>query len=243
MRDVIRYVQANDNSLGVVPIENSSGGIIHDTVDEFVKDSFGLYIQEELGIHVRLAFLGPRTDEPIQTIYSHWAALKHCEAWIEENHPGAKTIAVRSTSEAAQIAAQDSHAAAISTRDAGHRFGLRVLVFPIIENVPNATQFFTVGKNPANNGDSAETSLVVTLKDGVGALYAYLEPYNTYQVNLKRITSRNVPGCASQSKFFVGIEGSDAEERVRNALAVAEKIAARTRLLGSYPRRATLYES
>lgn len=235
IRDVVRYVQNGPDRLGIVPIENSSGGIIYDTVDSFAEESFNLYIREELGIHVNLALIG-RRGQAVEKIYSHWVALKHCGDWLEEQFPGARSQAVNSTSEAASIAArEDSNAVAISTRDSASRYGLDVLVYPIQENFYNRTQFFVLGREPVLE-NQMETSIIVTLDDTPGALYHLLRPFDKNKVNLRRILSRNIPGRTDAQKFFIGIEGAESDRKIQKALKKANKVASRIRILGSYPR-------
>jgi len=82
--DVFRYVQADPGRKGIVPIENSSGGTIYETVDHLIDRSCTLSIQEELSIKVRLALLGHKR-ESVRVLYSHFAPFHHCDGWIKEN--------------------------------------------------------------------------------------------------------------------------------------------------------------
>ncbi|MCE9597382.1 MAG: prephenate dehydratase [Spirochaetia bacterium] len=241
--DVVAYVTERRDRIGIVPIENSSGGIIHDSVDVFVEDSFKLFIREETRIHVRYALLG-RKGQEIKTIYSHYAALKHCVDWIRAQFPNAKTRAAASTSEAAAIAAEDPGGVAISTRDSALEYGLEILEFPILEKVPNVTQFFTIGHERADSiTEGGNTSLVASLSNQPGSLFSFLKPFHDFKANLNRIQSRAIPGRSDACKFFVGIEGLESDQNVHRALELARPLTEGIRVLGSYPRILAPYES
>ncbi|HMU85280.1 MAG TPA: prephenate dehydratase domain-containing protein [Leptospiraceae bacterium] len=241
--DLVTYVKEGADRMGVVPIENSSGGIIFDTVDAFVDDSFNLFILEETRIRVRYALLG-KSGQPIQTILSHYAALRHCAAWIRSTYPAVRTQPVASTSEAAAMAAAGSQLAAISTRESANEYGLDVLHFPIMDSVPNITQFFTIGHAPVNySGSGGNTSLVATLDNSPGSLFRFLKPFHDLGVNLNRIQSRTIPGDSSACKFFVGLEGVESETNVGRAIELARPLTVALQLLGSYPRLMDPYES
>ena len=239
--EVVEYVKRKKNRLGIVPIENSSGGIILDTVDCLVDKSFNLYIQEELGIQVKLAFLGHR-NKMVKVIYSHFAPLLHCEKWIRLHYPKAETRRVGSTSEAAKIAAKDKNAAAIGTAKSAKIYGLDIITPHIEKDIPNVTQFFTLGHkqqrfDPKKN--YLQTSLVVFLKDQVGSLCRYLEPYAEEGVNLNRIVSRNVIGQPNTYVFLIGVDAALEEKAMHEAINNSRRYANSVRPLGSYPRLKT----
>lgn len=243
--DVVSYVSESKDRIGIVPIENSSGGIIHDSVDAFVEDGFNLFVREETRIHVRYALLG-RKNQEIKTIYSHYAALKHCTDWIRAQFPNARTRAASSTSEAAAIAAEDPGGVAISTRDSALEYGLEILEFPILEKVPNVTQFFTIGHDPVTPdtiSSPGNTSLVASLSNQPGSLFLFLKPFHDLNANLNRIQSRAIPGRSDACKFFVGIEGVETDPNVKEALARARPLTEGIKVIGSYPRIMEPYES
>ena len=231
--EVVEFVRQKKGRRGVVPIENSSAGIIPDTVDCLVSADFNLTIQEEISVHVRLAFAG-RKNRSIEKIYSHFAPLQHCGLWIAENYPQAQVCKVTSTSEAVRIAAQEEGAAALCTLDAAQSSGLDVLVFPVLEQVANVTQFFVIGHGSTSR-QPQETSLVAALHNTSGSLCHFLQPFAKHQVNLKRIISRNVVGHPNTYVFFVGLEGALESLPMKRALKEVQKIAKEIRLLGSYP--------
>ncbi|MGD9895454.1 MAG: prephenate dehydratase [Candidatus Methylacidiphilaceae bacterium] len=231
--EVIAFAQADQDHLGLVPIENSSGGMILETVDLLLEDAQPLFIQEELALHVRLALIGPAGETP-QIVYSHWAPLGHCRRWIESRFPKIEFRAAGSTSEAARLAAKTPGAAALATREAAAAAGLAVLHYPVEEGLVNLTQFVLLRRRRPGPG-GRETSLVFSLPQEPGSLCSFLEAFRTERINLKRIVSRPVPGQPNTYVFFVSLEGSEEEGPMQRALRKADQEALRCRSLGSYP--------
>ncbi len=229
----IAFALDGEDRLALVPIENSSGGMILETIDLLLEETPPLFIQEELALHVRLALVG-RPGEEARIVYSHWAPLGHCRRWIEGRFPGAELRTAGSTSEAARLAAKTPKAAALATREAAEATGLAVLHYPVEEGIVNLTQFVLLGRRRSARGGS-ETSLVFSLPQEPGSLCSFLEAFRSEKINLKRIVSRPVPGQPNTYVFFVSLEGSEAEGSMERALKKAEQQALRCRSLGSYP--------
>lgn len=226
---------------GVVPIENSSGGTITDTVDLLIENADAMGVEEELSVDVKLALVGHR-DRKIRFIYSHFAPLHHYKAWLKRNLPDAEQRRVSSTAVAAQAAAEAEDSAALSTRDAAARYGLDVLKFPVEEEDVNVTHFFSVGLKRAPESDSTKTALVVELDNSAGALYSFLEPFARTGVNMTRIVSRPVPGQPNTYVFFVEVDGIPREAKLQQALAAARTVSREIKDLGSY-RQVPRYQS
>ncbi|MDZ4288803.1 MAG: prephenate dehydratase domain-containing protein [Prosthecobacter sp.] len=233
--EVFDYLAAHPEALGVVPIENSSGGFIIDTVDRLVDERCSLRIIEELTLDVKLALLG-RQGEPVQTIHSHAMPFFHSDEWLKANYPNAKRIVETSTAKAAEKAADLAGAAAIGPRQNAQRHGLDILHFPIAGEVPNITQFFLLGHaaNPESLANN-RTALVVELPDRPGSLCRFLTPLSDAAVNMKRLESRPIRGRPNQYRFYIEIEGSPADPKVAAALAETRAEGAVIRSVGSYP--------
>lgn len=231
--EVIAFAEVSQNHLGLVPIENSSGGMILETVDRLLEEAQPLFIHEELALHVRLALIGHPGEAPV-VVFSHWAPLGHCRRWVEERYPGIELRVAESTAEAARLAAKTPRAAALATREAAAATGLAVLHYPVEEGIVNLTQFVLLGRGKPTPG-GRETSLVFSLPQEPGSLCSFLEAFRTEKINLKRIVSRPVPGQPNTYVFFVSLEGSDEEPPMERALRKAEQRALRCRSLGSYP--------
>lgn len=233
--EVFDHLAGKSDLLGIVPIENSSGGFIIDTVDRLVDERCQLQIIEELTLDVKLALLG-KPGVQVQTIHSHAMPFFHCDDWLRANYPEAKRIVEPSTAKAAEKAATLDQAAAIGPRQNAERHGLSLLHFPIAGEVPNITQFYVLG--PVANPSSLEnnrTALVVELPDRPGSLCRFLTPLSEADVNLKRLESRPLRGQPNKYRFYIEIEGSPAQAAVQSALDQTRCDGAVIRSVGSYP--------
>ncbi|SKA99345.1 chorismate mutase / prephenate dehydratase [Prosthecobacter debontii] len=233
--EVFDFIASHPGALGIVPIENSSGGFIIDTVDRLVDERCQLHIMEELTLDVKLALLG-KTGPEIQTIHSHAMPFFHCDEWLKLNYPHAKRVVEASTAKAAEKAATLAGAAAIGPRQNAVRHALEILHFPIAGEVPNITQFFLLGhqENPASTANN-RTALVVELPDRPGSLCRFLTPLSEKAINMKRLESRPIRGQPNQYRFYIEIEGSPAEASVAAALDQTRADGAVIRSIGSYP--------
>lgn len=232
--EIFDYLERHEKVKGVVPIENSSGGLIHDTVDGIIEHACTLLIEEELSINVTLALMAKKGTQ-ITKIYSHFAPIHHCESFLKKYYPNAETIACASTSAAAQKAAGETGAAAIGPVVNAETCGLEVLVYPIEKEVPNVTQFFVVGHNRQEAAKGAKTSLVVALDNTPGSLCAFLRPFAESGVNLTRIQSRPIVGQPNTYRFLVELVGTENHPAVSKALQCARQIATKFYDVGAYP--------
>ncbi len=231
--DVCRYAAKHPKSRGVVPSLNSSGGTIYESVDALIDDKLDLQIEEELGINVKLALLG-RKSEKVQTIYSHFVPLLHCRDWLRREYPKAELVETSSTAAAAKEAAGQSNSAAIGGRAASSIYGLDVLEYPI-EGLAeeNVTHFFVVGKKLTHLPKVQKTSMVVFLPNAPGSLCNFLQPLSG--MNLSRLVSRPIPGQPRQFSFFIDVDGDARKPHLKNALAASRATGAKIRILGIYP--------
>jgi prephenate dehydratase len=232
--EVFDFLAANPAAHGVVPIENSSGGFIIDTVDRLVDDRCHLNILEELTLDVKLALLGHAGHE-VEVIYSHPMPFFHCDEWLQQHHPKVKRVPLASTAASAKRAVEEMNAATIGPRQNAAKHGLDVLQFPIAGEVPNITQFFLVG--PQANTPSAQhnrTAMVVVLPDKPGSLCRFLQPFSDAGVSLKRIESRPLRGQPNKYRFYIELEGSTAQPSTAEPLAQVQADGAQVRIVGSY---------
>lgn len=232
--DVFDFLAANPDALGIVPIENSSGGFIIDTVDRLVDARCTLHIVEELTLDVKLALLG-REGETIVSIHSHAMPFYHGDEWLKAHYPNVKRVVEPSTAKAAEKAAATPGAAAIGPRQNAERHGLQVLHFPIAGEVPNITQFYLIG-HQANRPTLAHnrTAFVFELPDRPGSLCRFLTPLSDGGINMKRLESRPIRGQPNTYHFYIEIEGSEADPRVQKALEQTRVDGATIRSVGTY---------
>jgi len=242
--EVIHAIRAGAAACGIVPIENSSGGTITETVDLLIEQAGDLFVREGLTLDVRLALLGRSgTDfKKIRTLYSHVMPLRHHREWIRKHLPEARMVESSSTAEAAKKAALSPASAALAAPGAAALYGLSILKFPVRPEALNVTNFFVLGTSPLPSRSSAagliRTAIVAALPQTSGSLHGFLGPFARAGVNLCRIVSRPVPGAPETYVFYLEIEGSAEEATVNRALAGARRLAASLQILGSYPVRA-----
>jgi len=232
--DVFDFLAANPDAQGIVPIENSSGGFIIDTVDRFVDARCALHIREELTLDVKLALLG-REGEKIVSIHSHAMPFYHGDEWLKANYPDVKRVVEPSTAKAAEKAVATPGAAAIGPRQNAERHALQVLHFPIAGEVPNITQFYLIG-HQANTPtlEHNRTAFVFELPDRPGSLCRFLTPLSDGGINMKRLESRPIRGQPNTYHFYIEIEGSEADPRVQKALEQTRVDGATIRSVGTY---------
>jgi len=232
---VFDYVAQHPDSIGIVPIENSSGGTIYETVDLLVQHAPNVSIREEMAVNVKLALLGHDANK-VKYIYSHFAPLNHCGAWLKKNFPEAELRETRSTAEAAIETVQKPDAAALGSRLLADVYRLKILHYPVMSDEVNVTHFFALGHPVINPSPASRTGLVVRLLNQPGSLCTFLEPFRDHGVNLTRIVSRPVPRQPQTYVFFVEIEGSVLEEgKTKEVLKQATQAADTIHVLGSYP--------
>lgn len=238
IHDVCLFVaKAPSSRRGVVPIENSSGGAIHETVDILLGNKPQVHICEELALEVRLALLGHK-GATIKHLYSHAMPFEHCSGWIRKHLPGVKKQVVASTAKAAEMTAGDMSAAALGSRKLASMYKLKILKFPVEADTLNLTAFLVIGgKKPLASG-AHKTTLAVHLANVPGSLCSFLEVFRKYDVNLSRLISRPIRGLPKEYAFLVDVEGASTSSKVRAALALAAKTCVSVRVTGSYPVRA-----
>jgi prephenate dehydratase len=230
---VFESVAAGTAPLGLVPVENSSGGTVHDTIDLLIRHAGKVFITGELSLDIRIALLG-RREAPLRTIYSHFTQIKHHSAWLKKNHPDARLVAVASTTAAAEKAASSKNAAALASPGAAKIYGLEILETPRRGGEVNVTNFFTIAREPAPSSGANRTAFVAALKNSCGSLHRFLGPFSRQNVSLTRIVSRPVPGQPQTYVFYIEIEGSESDTPVRRAMKLAARDARSIHHLGSF---------
>ncbi len=218
---------------GVVPVETSMAGAVSDTLDMFLD--FDETIAGEIVLDVHLNLLARSAEEEISAIYSKPEALSQCRRWLATNYPHAELIDVATTSRAAETVAGQSGSAAVASRLAAQLYGLTVVASSIEDHSRNRTRFLVLCHEPAEPTGHDKTTLMVSVKDQVGALSRLLRPIEEGSINLSWIESRPSRRGAWDYVFFLDMAGHCQDGPVR---AVLEELRARTsflRVLGSYP--------
>jgi chorismate mutase / prephenate dehydratase len=224
----------------VVPVENSTEGVVGRTLDLLLTTP--LRICGEVELRVQQNLLAKDDVRDVRRVYSHAQSLGQCNAWLAQHLPAAERIAVASNAEAAQRAANEAGAAAIAGEAAAERYGLKVLSRAIEDAPNNTTRFLVLGEvDPAPTGRD-RTSLVMSAENKPGAVHALLTPLAEHKVSMTRIESRparqGIKGGRSalwEYMFFIDVEGHQKDAPVTKALAELRARAPFLKVLGSYP--------
>lgn len=230
---VFEEVSRGRADYGVVPVENSTEGIVANTLDMFMELDLVITAEIKMPIsHDLLSFTGRMED--IRRIISHPQALAQCKRWLEENLPDIPQVDVASTALAAQMAAEDRTLAAVASEMAATLYGLQIVKPKIEDNPNNFTRFLVIGrKSPPRTGRD-KTSVMFSVRDEPGILYRMLEPFSRRGINLSKIESRPMKSKAWEYIFFLDIEGHSDEEAVAAAVDELKGYCQLFRVLGSY---------
>jgi len=233
--DVFVEVQRGGAEYGVVPVENSTEGSVHETLDQLIDTELKVCAEVTIPVVQNLLALGDRAA--IKVVYSKDNALAQCRGWLARNLPGREQVAVVSTARAAEMAAADPTAAAIAPALAAEVYGLRILDSGIQDIANNWTRHLVIGRTSSERAMGHDrTFLVFSIKDRVGVLRDVINAFSDRGVNLASIQSRPSRRRAWDYVFFVELDGHVAEERVRTALEAAERHTVFMKVLGAWPR-------
>ncbi len=220
--------------LALVPVENSVGGGIVDTLDAFLNSEVRVCAEINLAVHHHL--LGRSPIDKITQVFSKPEVFGQCQRWLVETGLMAKTIAVASTSEGARAAADQPNTAAIGSTLAGEIFGLKVLADRIEDDPNNVTRFLVLGKMPAKPTGDDKTAVYFNAADRPGTLVQVLDAFRECGVNMTFIQSRPSRVKSFDYAFFVDLEGHVDTAEVSAAIDKARAHCTRLKILGSFPR-------
>lgn len=234
--EVFREVSADAANYGVVPVENSSEGIVSHTLDSFLESNLKVCGEVQLRIHHHLLISDIGRSDKITRIYSHHQSLAQCRKWIDAHLPNVERIPVSSNAKAARLIQSEWNAAAIAGETAAEMYNLKTLAANIEDNPENTTRFLIVGNHDVSPSGNDKTSIIVSTKNKPGALYYLLEPFHQNDISLTRIETRPSQSGMWSYVFFIDFEGHESDEKVQKVMSVLESTAADVRHLGSYPK-------
>ena len=231
--EVFNDVAKGRADYGVVPVENSTEGIVTHTLDMFADSDLKIVAQIILPISHCLASRTPRAK--IKRLYVHPQTLAQCRAWVQKNYPQAELIETSSNARSAELAAKDKTAAALAGVLAAEKYGLPILDHDIQDNAANATRFLVLGRQCSPPTGRDRTSLMLSIRDQVGALHQALAPFRRYRLNMTKIESRPSKRKVWEYFFFVDCDGHMNDKRVAKAIVLLEHQCHFVKVLGSYP--------
>ncbi|MDD3296042.1 MAG: prephenate dehydratase [Candidatus Omnitrophica bacterium] len=234
--DVFDKVERKEADYGVVPIENSTEGVVNYTLDMFFASNLNICSEVTLNVsHSLLAVKGVSLKK-IKRVYSHPQVFPQCRRWISRSLKEAELITVSSTALAAKKAKGDRNGACIGNKVLASLYGLQVLASSMEDSLNNYTRFLIIAESDSAASGKDKTSLLFSVKDKVGALYDVLSLFKNQGINLTKIESRPSKKKPWEYYFFVDIEGHRSNPSVQKALTKLEKDCVFVKILGSYPR-------
>ena len=232
--EVFRAIESGTAHYGMVPVENSSEGAIGRTLDLLMQST--LQVCGELMLPIHQCLLAQHCElSSINTVYSHPQSLGQCQGWLNQHLPHAARIPAASNGEAARLAAENPHSAAIAGNQAAALFGLNLCVENIEDDPKNTTRFLVLGNQQVAPSGKDKTSLVMSAANRPGAVHDLLVPFANNGVSMTKLESRPSRSGLWEYVFFVDIEGHQSEVKVGAALAELRQVAAFVKVLGSYP--------
>ncbi|MDM4765543.1 prephenate dehydratase [Pelomonas sp. SE-A7] len=236
--EVFRTTTAGAADFGVVPVENSTEGVVARSLDLFLTTP--LFIIGETSLFVRHNLLRKDNSlEDIQAVCAHPQALAQCHGWLSTHLPHAERRPVSSNAEGARLAALDTRLAAVASERAGSEYGLHIVAPAIQDDAHNRTRFAIVthpDRHPAPQASGHDcTSLVVSVVNKPGAVHDMLVPLKENGVSMSRFESRPARSGQWEYYFYIDLQGHPQQPNMASALRDLRAVCAYFKLLGTYP--------
>ncbi|MHC4442960.1 MAG: prephenate dehydratase [Planctomycetota bacterium] len=231
---VFEEVTREHADFGLVPIENSVGGGVIDTLDALIETDINICAEINRVIHHNL--LARCKLEAVERVYSKPEVFAQCQRWLGDTNLIGKTIPVASTSKAAELAHKEEGSAAIGSTLAAELYSLNTICANIEDNANNVTRFFVIGREANKKTGDDKTSIVFTTKDEPGALVDVLDTFRQADINMSFIESRPSKKRNWEYYFFVDVTTHRSEFNFQEAIKLARSHCLRINVLGSYPR-------
>jgi chorismate mutase/prephenate dehydratase len=236
--EVFRAATAGTADFGVVPVENSTEGVVSRSLDLLLNSP--LHIVGEISLMVRhnLLRLSDSLDN-IEAVYAHPQALAQCQGWLSAHLPHAERHAASSNAEGARLATTNPAWAGIASDRAATQFALHTAAHGIQDDAFNRTRFAvmclpqTLPAPPASGRDC--TSLVVSVPNRPGAVHDILVPLKAHGVSMTRFESRPARSGHWEYYFYIDLQGHPSQDHVKAALADLQQLCAFYKVLGAYP--------
>jgi chorismate mutase/prephenate dehydratase len=220
--DVFSQVESRQCNFGVVPVENSTEGMVNHTLDNFIGSPLKICGEVELRIQLHL-LANPQ-------------ALAQARNWLDSNWLRIEREPVSNNAEAARIASEQDGIAAVAGDMAAEQYGLSKLAANIEDYANNTTRFLIIGRDEVDQSGNDKTSIIVSMHNKPGALFRLLEPFNREGIMLTRIDTRPSRTENWAYVFFIEFEGHQQDAKVAGVLAELEEKSVMLKILGSYPR-------
>ncbi|MCB1710434.1 MAG: prephenate dehydratase, partial [Halioglobus sp.] len=233
---VFAQVESGECNYGVVPVENSTEGMVSHTLDNFLDSSLKISGEVELRICHHLLVKPGTAEKDIVRICAHQQALAQCRNWLDRHYPRIEREAVSSNGEAARMAAGTPGVAAVAGELAAELYRLQALAEHIEDYPDNTTRFLVIGREEVPPSGMDKTSIIVSSRNKPGALFALLDPFRRAGVSLTRIDTRPSRTEKWAYVFFIEFEGHLHDPAIAAIVTELEEQSILLKPLGSYPR-------
>ena len=233
INEIFHQVETDNAHYGVVPIENSSNGVIGISLDMLYAHDLNICGEVEIAVAHHLMMQDQ--SQEINIIYAHQQAFDQCHRWLSNHYPHTEQRPVASNALAARMVKDEPNAAAIASKAALNLYSLERVAKNIEDRAGNITRFIAIGKDEVPPGAEDKTSLLVVTKHEPGALFNLLEPFKNRNINMLQLARHPIPGVKWEYLFFIDIEGHQTDKNVREAISEIKKQASKLNILGSYP--------
>ncbi|MBI3912434.1 MAG: prephenate dehydratase [Armatimonadetes bacterium] len=234
---VFSQVEQGHADFGVVPVENSTEGVVTHTLDSFLETNLLICAEVYVQIHHHLLSHASSLAD-VQRVYTMPQATAQCRSWLAHSLPHVELVEVTTTARAAEVAAHEAGAAAIANKTAAEFYGLNILAERIEDNPRNRTRFLVLGHIQPPPTGKDKTSLLFAVRHEAGALYRALSPFEKYDISMTMIESRPTKLTPWEYVFFIDLQGhveTGADSAMRRALAQFQQQCLYVKVLGSYP--------
>lgn len=238
IKSIFDEVSKGHSDLGVVPIENSAGGGISETLDAFIDSDALICAEVYMAIHHCL--LANCALEDVEKVYSKPEVFAQCRNWLSSTFTEAKTVSVASSARAAQMAAEEPNTAAIGSEVAAELYDIKIICRNIEDITNNITRFMVICKEDAKPTGDDKTAMLFSTSHKAGALVDVLHVFRKHGLNLTNIESRPSKKREWEYYFFVDFTGHKNDDNVKEALEDARQHCLQLSVLGSYPINKTL---
>jgi len=234
--DVFAAVEKGEAHHGVIPIENSTEGVVSHSMDMLAETD--LTIINQIYLPVEHCLISRSALDEVKEVHSKDQALAQCREWLARRLPHALQVDADSTALAVRLAGEQDGVAAIASELAAEKYGVPVIARNIKDVANNVTRFLVLGREPVGQGTGNDrTSLLLSLNDEPGALEKVLRPLSSRGINMTKIESRPSRRKAWDYLFYIDFDGHWNDANVQEAIAELKSNCPLVKWLGSYPIR------
>ena len=235
IEDVFHQVRTGAANFGLVPMENSSEGVVNSTLNCLTDENLKICGETYLSIHHQLGSAKKFKLSDAKIVASHPQALGQCSKWLDANLPNTERKLTASTAEAAKFVKAQKNAVCIVSSLAISRYNLHHHSKDIEDFIDNRTRFLIIGNIDIDRTSADKTSFLIQTTNRPGALIELLKPFQKRKINLSRIETRPSRTSADAHNFFIDSDGHQKDSKLKQTIAELKSIGSSVRILGSYP--------